>query len=318
MLARALERGKTGSSDRVCSAAMSESEIKTLCVTGAGQMGSQIAMLGALAGIETRLHDISEEQLEAAVATNRKHIQRRVDKGKMSAEEMAGAFDRLTASSDLEQASTGADFVIEAVTERLEVKRAVFEQLDRFTPDHAVLATNSSYLMSSEIASATARPEKVCNMHFFFPPLVMRLVEVVKGEATSDATAQAASDLARRMGRHPVLLHKELPGFLVNRILRSIVNEAYYLLDNGVASFEDIDNACRLGLNHPLGPFQLSDFSGLDIGYNARQEIFTRTGNAEDAPPSALARRVERGDLGRKTGRGFYDYSTDPPTPTED
>ncbi len=297
---------------------MSASEIQTLCVTGAGQMGSQIAMLGALAGIETRLHDISPEQLETAVATNRKHIQRRVDKGKMTDDEMAGAFERLTATSDLTAAATGADFVIEAVVERLDVKRAVFEELDRATPEHAILATNSSYLMSSEIASATQRPDRVCNMHFFFPPLVMKLVEVVKGEATSESTAEAAMTLARRMGRHPVLLHKELPGFLVNRILRAIVNEAYHLLDSGVASFEDIDNACRLGLNHPLGPFQLSDFSGLDIGYNARQEIFARTGRPEDAPPRALAVRVERGDLGRKTGRGFYDYSSEPPTSTED
>ena len=281
-------------------------------------MGSQIAMLGALAGIETRLHDISAEQLESAVATNRKHIQRRVDKGKMTEDEMAAAFERLSTSSDLTRAASGADFVIEAVVERLDVKRSVFEELDRATPDHAILATNSSYLMSSEIATATGRPDRVCNMHFFFPPLVMKLVEVVKGEATSDSTAETAAALARRMGRHPVLLHKELPGFLVNRILRAIVNEAYHLLDSGVASFEDIDNACRLGLNHPLGPFQLSDFSGLDIGYNARQEIFARTGRPEDAPPRALALRVERGDLGRKSGRGFYDYSTEPPTPTDD
>ena len=281
-------------------------------------MGSQIAMLGALAGIRTRLHDISEEQLEAAIASNRKHMQRRVDKGKMSAEDMDAAFERLTTSTDLTAAATGADFAIEAVTERLDVKRSVFEELDRATPEHAVLATNSSYLMSSEIAGATGRPERVCNMHFFYPPLVMRLVEVVKGEATADSTVETAAELARRMGRQPVLLNKELPGFLVNRILRAIVDEAYYLLENGVASFEDIDTACRLGLNHPLGPFQLSDFSGLDIGYNARQEIFARTGRPEDAPPRALALRVERGDLGRKTGRGFYDYSTDPPTPTED
>ena len=297
---------------------MNASAIQTLCVTGAGQMGSQIAMLGALAGIETRLHDISREQLDAAVATNRKHIQRRVEKGRMSTEEMSAAFERLTTTTDLSAAATGADFAIEAVTERLDIKRSVFEELDASSPEHAILATNSSYLMSSEIAGATSRPGQVCNMHFFFPPLVMKLVEIVKGEATTDATVESAAELARRMGRHPVLLHKELPGFLVNRILRAIVDEAYYLLESGVASFEDIDTACRLGLNHPLGPFQLSDFSGLDIGYNARQEIFKRTGNPEDAPPPALATRVERGDLGRKSGRGFYDYSAQPPVPTED
>ena len=191
-------------------------------------------------------------------------------------------------------------------------------RLEELCPARAIFATNSSYLMSSELASATERPERVLNMHFFYPPLVMKLVEVVQGPATLDATVELTAELARRIGKQPVVMHKELPGFLVNRILRAISNEAYHLLENGVASFEDIDHACRLGLNHPLGPFQLSDFSGLDIGYNARQEIFERTGRPEDAPPPSLARRVERGDLGRKTGRGFYDYSADPPAPTED
>lgn len=294
------------------------SDVRTLCVTGAGQMGSQIAMLGALAGLDTRLHDVAEDQLGKAMESNRRHVQRRVDKGKLAAEEMAAAFDRLSTTADLEKAAAGADFVIEAVVEKLEVKRSVFARLDEYAPGHAILATNSSYLMSSEIAGSTGRPDKVCNMHFFFPPLVMRLVEVVKAEKTSEATVRTAAALAQRMGRHPVVLHKELPGFLVNRILRAISNEAYHLLENGVASFQDIDDACRLGLNHPLGPFQLSDFSGLDIGYNARQEIYERTGRPEDAPAPSLARRVERGDLGRKTGRGFYDYSVDPPAPTED
>ena len=191
-------------------------------------------------------------------------------------------------------------------------------QLDRFAPPHAVLATNSSYLGNSEIADVTGRPEKVVNMHFFYPPLVMKLVEVVKGEKTSDETVQITAELARKIGKQPVILHKELSGFLVNRILRAISNEAYDLLENGVASFEDIDLACQLGLNHPMGPFKLGDFSGLDIGYEARLELHRRTGKDSDKPPASLERRVQRGDLGRKTGRGFYDYSTDPPTPTED
>ncbi len=292
--------------------------ISTLCVTGAGQMGAQIAMLGALAGIETRLHDISAEQLAKAVDTNRKHVRRRVDKGQLSEADFDAAMARLSTTTELEQAAAGVDFVIEAVVERLEVKRQVFAVLDRAAPAHAILATNSSYLMSSEIASATSRPDRVCNMHFFFPPLVMKLVEVVKGEATSETTLETTMELARRMGKHPVLLRREMPGFLVNRILRAITNEAYFLLENGVASFADIDAACRMGLNHPMGPFELSDYSGLDIGYNARLEIFERTGAESDRPAASLERRVKRGDLGRKTGRGFYDYSTDPPTPSAD
>ncbi len=294
---------------------MESKPIQTMTVTGAGQMGAQIAMLGALAGIETRLHDIDGDQLERALASNRKHMDRRVAKSKMTGEELTEAFARLTPTTDLEEACAGVDFVLEAVIERLEVKREVFARLDRLTPESAVLATNSSYLMSSEIADATGRPDKVCNMHFFYPPLVMRLVEVVRGEHTADETAWAAAGLARRLGKTPVLLNKEMPGFLVNRVLRAISNEAYFLLESGVASFEDIDTACKLGLNHPMGPFQLADFSGLDIGYNARREVYERTGREEDRPPASLATRVERGDVGRKSGRGFYDYSTDPPTP---
>ena len=296
---------------------MSDS-IQTLCVTGAGQMGAQIAIQAALHGFQVRLHDISAEQLELAVSGNRKHLDRRVAKGKMAPELVATTFERITTTTSLEDACRDADFVLEAVVEILDVKRDVFRQLDQFAPPHAVLATNSSYLGNSEIADVTGRPEKVVNMHFFYPPLVMKLVEVVKGEKTSDETVQLTAELARKIGKQPVILHKELSGFLVNRILRAISNEAYYLLENGVASFEDIDLACQLGLNHPMGPFQLGDFSGLDIGYEARLELFRRTGKDSDKPPASLERRVQRGDLGRKTGRGFYDYSTDPPTPTED
>jgi 3-hydroxybutyryl-CoA dehydrogenase len=155
-------------------------------------------------------------------------------------------------------------------------------------------------------------------MHYFFPPLVMKLVEVVKGQATSEETVEITAEVARRSGREPVILGKELPGFLVNRILRALVREAYYCLEQGVASHADIDKAVELGLNHPLGPFRLGDLSGLDIGYNARLETFAVTKDPNDRPPRELEKRVKRGDLGRKTGRGFYDYSTDPPKPILD
>lgn len=293
-------------------------DIQKICVTGAGQMGAQIAIQAAMHGFQVTLHDINEEQLETALSGNRKHLQRRVDKGKMRAEDMDATFERLNTTSSLEEACREADFVIEAVVEILDVKKEVFAQLDRLCPEHTILATNSSYLGNSEIASATRRPEKVVNMHFFYPPLVMKLVEVVKGEQTSDDTTQCTAALASAMGKQPVILHKELSGFLVNRILRAISNEAYYLLENGVASFEDIDRACQMGLNHPMGPFMLGDFSGLDIGYEARMELYRKTGDENLKPAPSLERRVQRGDLGRKTGRGFYDYSTNPPTPTED
>lgn len=293
-------------------------DIKTLCVTGAGQMGAQIAIQAALRGFQVALHDISDEQLERAIDGNRKHLLRRVEKGKMTEAQVDAVFARIRATSDLADACSNVDFVIEAVVELLEVKREVFRQLDEHAPDHAILATNSSYLGNSRIADATSRPDKVVNMHFFYPPLVMKLVEVVQGEQTSDETVELTLELARRMGKEAVRVHRELPGFLVNRILRAISDEAYYLLENGVASFEDIDKACELGLNHPMGPFKLGDFSGLDIGYNARLERFRETGDPTDKPAPSLERRVQRGDLGRKSGRGFYDYSTSPPTPTDD
>lgn len=292
-------------------------DIRTLCVTGAGQMGAQIALQAALHGYDVRLHDIDEAQLELAISGNRKHLDRRVAKGRMTAEEVDEAFSRVASTSDLEAACDSVDFVLEAVVEKLDVKRDVFARLDRFAPERAILATNSSYLGNSEIADATSRPDRVVNMHFFYPPLVMKLVEVVRGAETSDETVEATLELARRMGKTPVRVNKELPGFLVNRILRAISNEAYALLEAGVASFDDIDRACELGLNHPMGPFRLGDFSGLDIGYYARMEKYRASGDPDDKPAEALATRVERGDLGRKTGRGFYDYSTDPPTPTE-
>ncbi len=293
-------------------------DIRKICVVGAGQMGAQIAIQAALHGFKVALHDVGEEQLEKAISGNRKHLDRRVAKGKMRSQDVDATFERLTATTSLEAACRDADFVIEAVVEVLEVKREVFRRLEELCPSRAIFATNSSYLGNSELASATERPERVVNMHFFYPPMVMKLVEVVKGERTLNATVELTAELARRIGKQPVILHKELPGFLVNRILRAITNEAYFLLENGVASFADIDRACELGLNHPMGPFKLGDFSGLDIGYEARLENFRKTGDPNDQPALSLERRIKRGDLGRKTGRGFYDYSTDPPSPTED
>jgi 3-hydroxybutyryl-CoA dehydrogenase len=297
---------------------MTVDDIQRLAVIGAGQMGSQIAMQAALHGYELALQDLEASQLEKAVAGNRIQLDRRVEKGKLSAADRDAALARVHPVASLEDAVAGADFVIEAIVERLDDKQQLFARLDRYAPPHAILATNSSYLGNSRLAAVTARPEKVINMHFFFPPLVMRLVEVVKGEQTSDETVEITAGLARRIGREPVVLRQELPGFLVNRILRAIQTEAYFLLENGVASFSDIDKAAELGLNFPLGPFKLADFSGLDIGYYSRLDRYRETGNPADRPPRALQIRVERGELGRKTGRGFYDYSTDPPTPVED
>ncbi|MBI2544770.1 MAG: 3-hydroxyacyl-CoA dehydrogenase family protein [Candidatus Rokubacteria bacterium] len=293
-------------------------EIKQILVVGAGQMGAQIAMQAALHGYAVTLNDLSMDILEKGMKGNRVQLEKRVAKGQMTQAQMDAAIGRVRLEPDLEKAARDADFAIEAIVERLEPKRECFTKLHRFCPPHAILVSNSSTLMISQIAGATKRPAQCANMHWFYPPLVMRLVEVVKGKETSEETAQVVGELVRRIGREPVILRKELPGFLVNRILRALGREAYYLLEEGVASFADIDRAVELGLNHPMGPFKLADFSGLDIGYNARLETYEITKDPKDLPPKALEVRVKRGDLGRKSGRGFYDYSTTPPTPTPD
>jgi 3-hydroxybutyryl-CoA dehydrogenase len=294
---------------------MTIDDVKRILVVGAGQMGSQIAMQSALHGYAVTLNDVSAAILDKAMAGNRGHLERRVAKGQLTKEAMDAAIGRVRLEPDLERAGRDADFVVEAIVERLEPKKDCFARLDRTCPPHAVLATNSSTLGNSLLAPATRRPEKCVNMHFFFPPLVMRLVEVVKGQWTTEETLALTAEVTRRIGREPVVLRKELPGFLVNRILRALGNEAYSLLEQGVAPFWEIDKAVELGLNFPMGPFRLGDLSGLDIGYNARLETYEHTKDPKDRPPRELAKRVERGDLGRKSGRGYYDYSKNPPEP---
>jgi 3-hydroxybutyryl-CoA dehydrogenase len=296
---------------------MNLQDVRRVLVVGAGQMGSQIAMQSALHGYPVTLSDLSMDILTKGMQGNRAQLERRVAKGQMTQAQMDEAVGRVRLEPDLEQAARDADLVVEAIVERLEPKRECFARLDRSCPPHAVLVTNSSTLMISQIASATKRPAQCANMHWFFPPLVMKLVEIVKGPATSEETVQLVAAFTQKIGREPVILRKEMPGFVVNRILRAMQREAYSLLEQGVASFADIDRAVELGLNHPMGPFKLADFSGLDIGYNARLELFEMSKDPRDKPAAALEKRVKRGDLGRKTGRGFYDYSTNPPTPSE-
>jgi 3-hydroxybutyryl-CoA dehydrogenase len=271
-------------------------------------MGAQIAQQAALGGVDVMLQDQSAEQLAKARESNRGHLTRRVERGKLAAAEAEKALAGVRESVDLSEAVHGADFVIEAVFEDLALKRSVFAELDRLAPRDAVLASNSSTMGISKIADATSRPERCVNMHFFYPVLVMDLVEVVRGPITSDETVDRAMSLAREMGRTPVLINKEIDGFIVNRILHAATQEAYRLLDAGIASFEDIDVAVEKGLNWPMGPFRLGDFSGLDVTYNARLHMYRTTGEERFRPSPQLEAKVKAGKLGRKTKEGWYRY----------
>jgi len=279
-----------------------------LAVVGAGSMGAQIAMQAALHGVDVALQDVNAEQLERATSSNRGHLERRVEKGRMSRADADASLARVRTTNSLEEAAGDADFVIEAVFENLDVKRATFTELDRIAPKDAVLASNSSTMGISKLAGATSRPDRCVNMHFFFPVLVMDLVEVVRGPETSDETVERALGMAREMGRTAVVLNKEIDGFIVNRILHAASQEAYRLLDAGVASYEDIDVAVEKGLNWPLGPFRLGDFSGLDVTYNARLHMYRTTGDERYRPSPQLEAKVKAGKLGRKTGEGWYIY----------
>jgi 3-hydroxybutyryl-CoA dehydrogenase len=279
-----------------------------LAVIGAGSMGAQIAQQAALHGMVVMLTDSDRAQLRKAAESNHGHLMRRVEKGRLSREDAEAAHGRVVLITDLAGAVQHADFVIEAVFEDLEVKRAIFQELDRIAPREAVLASNSSTIGISKLAGAIERPERCLNMHFFFPVLVMDLVEIVRGPQTSEGTVDKALEMAREMGRTPVVLNREIDGFIVNRILHAATQEAYRLLDADVASFEDIDTAVEKGLNWPMGPFRLGDFSGLDVTYNARLHMFKTTGDERYRPSPQLEAKVKQGKLGRKTGEGWYTY----------
>src|SRR6267143_197490 len=282
-------------------------EINNVTVVGAGTMGSQIALQTGLAGrYQVTLVDAVAGQLERARTQNRKLVDRAVEKGRLTKERADDALDRINENGDLEGAAVKADLVIEAVVEDFETKKDVFTALGRAASREAILASNSSTIAISRLADLTGNPARCCNMHFFHPVTVMQLCEVVKGPKTSDATVKTATEFVRSIDRTPVVLNKEIWGFIVNRILFAASEEARHLLEGGYASAEDIDIAVQKGLNWPMGPFHLLDFSGLDIFYGAMKDRH-RQGEGDDAP-EVLRKLVENGYLGRKTGKGFFEY----------
>lgn len=295
-------------------------QIRHVVVVGAGAMGSQIGMVCALAGFDATITDLQTDALNRAEQQLRQRMTRDIEKGRRTQDDVDAAFGRLAFSNDLTTAAAAADYVIEAAVEKLDVKRQLFADLDRIAPPHAILATNSSSIVSSRIADATGRTDRVCNVHFFNPALVMKCVEIARGLATSDATVQTSVDLARRLGKTPVVLDREIPGFIANRILGAVRDEAIFLLENGIASVEDIDTACRTALGYPMGPFELMDLTGIDIGYLTKKDRYAESGDPKDQPSKSVSALVQRGELGRKTGRGWYDYDqtgAKTPRPTE-
>ena len=282
--------------------------VNRILVVGAGAMGSQIGMVCALAGYDVTVQDVDEGVLDGAQEQLKTRMARNVEKGRIEQDEVDAAFGRIIFTPDLHGAAADADYVIEAAVEKLDVKREIFANLDEAAPEHTILATNSSTIVSSRVADATKRPDRVCNMHFFNPALVMECVEVVRNPETSDATVETAVELTRRIGKSPVVLEKEISGFVANRILGALMDEAVDLYENGVSSFEDIDTACKTALGHPMGPFELMDFTGIDVNYNIRVDRYEETGDENMKPKKSVAEKYEKGELGLKTGKGWYEY----------
>jgi 3-hydroxybutyryl-CoA dehydrogenase len=282
-------------------------DIKKVMVVGAGQMGSGIAQVCAQAGYDVILHDIKEDFVSRGLSVIRKNLARQVDKGKMTQDQMDVILSYIQPSTDLHQARA-VDLVIEAAVENMEIKTKLFRELDKIAPDHAILASNTSSLPITEIAAATNRPEKVIGMHFMNPVPVMKLVEIIRGLATDDEVYELIEGMTKTIGKVPVEVN-DFPGFVSNRILMPMINEAIYTLYEGVATKEAIDEVMKLGMNHPMGPLTLADFIGLDTCLYIMETLYEGFGDSKYRPCPLLRKYVKAGWLGRKSGRGFYEYS---------
>ena len=278
-----------------------------VAVIGAGLMGAGIAQVAARAGWDVVLRDLDEAATERGVATIRASLARFAERGQIEVDDIEEVLGRITPTTQLEAAAE-ADLVVEAVFERLDVKQDVFRALDKICREDAVLATNTSAIPITQIANATQRPESVVGTHFFSPVPMMKLCELVRGYKTSDATLATARSFAEEIGKTCVVVNRDVAGFVTTRLIAALTIEAIRLVESGVVSAEDLDTACRLGFGHAMGPLATTDLTGLDVMLHAARNIYSDTGDDRFFPPELLQRMVTAGDLGRKSGKGFYEY----------
>lgn len=284
-------------------------EIKTIGVLGAGVMGNGIAQVAAMAGYNVILRDIEDRFVEGGIKNIDKFLAKTVEKGKMTADDKNAIMGRIKGTTDM-GAMKDVDFVVEVIIEVMDVKKKVFAELDEITKKDVILSSNTSSMSLTEIATSTKRPDKIVGMHFFNPVPLMKLVEVIRGMKTSDATVATTIELTRKLGKEPVEVNVDVPGFLVNRLMVPHLIEAIKLNEQGIASKEDIDKAAKLGLNYPMGPFELMDLTGLDINLHVQQYFYDNLPKElKWDPPLTLKNLVKAGSMGRKSGKGWYDYS---------